>query len=156
MKLQKTVIAAAVLAVATLTANADPKDWIGKPLPDLKVTYLATAPNLKGKPAIVEFWATWCPPCRASIPHLNKIHGKYKDKGLVVVGITDEDKETVTKFQKNVPMEYSVAIDKGGALGKGFGIKGIPHAFIVGKDGKIVWAGHPMSMKEADVEKVLN
>ncbi len=155
MKIHQTIIAAAVLAVTSLTASAAPKDWIGKQLPDLKVTYLAATPDLKGKPAIVEFWATWCPPCRASIPHLNELHKKFKDKGLAVVGITDEDKQTVTKFQKGVPMDYSVAMDKGGKLSKDFGIRGIPHAFIVGKDGKIVWEGHPMTMKEADIEKVL-
>lgn len=155
MKIHKTLIAAAIIAIGSLTAEAAPKDWVGKSLPELKLTYIGAAADLKGKPAIVEFWATWCPPCRASIPHLNEINKKFKDKGLVIVGVTDEDQATVTNFQKKMPMDYNVAMDKDGKLSKEFGVSGIPHAFIVDKAGKIVWEGHPMRMKEADVEKVL-
>jgi thiol-disulfide isomerase/thioredoxin len=148
-------VAAAALFAGSLTLTAAPKEWVGKELPALGVDYQAKAPDLKGKPVIVEFWATWCPPCRKSIPHLNEINKKFKDKGLIIVGITDEDKATVEGFQKTTPMEYSVAFDKGNKLGEKFGITGIPHAFIVGKDGKIAWEGHPMQMTEADIEKVL-
>ena len=146
--------AAAFSLTANVTAFAAPEEWVGKELPALGVTFLGTQPDLKGKAAIVEFWATWCPPCRASIPHLNEINKKFKDKGLVVVGITDEKKETVEKFQKTLPMEYNVAIG-GAEIEKKIGINGIPHAFIVGKDGKVVWQGHPMQLKDADIEKAL-
>jgi thiol-disulfide isomerase/thioredoxin len=146
--------AAAALFAGSLTLTAAPKDWVGKELPALGVEYLSKAPELKGKPVIVEFWATWCPPCRTSIPHLNELNKKFKDKGLVIVGVTDEDKATVDDFQKKLPMDYSVALDKGG-LGQKFGIQGIPHAFVVGKDGKILWEGHPMALKEAEIEKAL-
>jgi thiol-disulfide isomerase/thioredoxin len=146
--------AAAFSLAANVTAFASPEEWVGKELPALGVTFLGTPPELKGKAAIVEFWATWCPPCRASIPHLNEINKKFKDKGLVVIGISDEPKETVEKFRKGLPMEYNVAVG-GAAIEKKFGINGIPHAFIVGKDGKIVWHGHPMQLKDADIEKVL-
>jgi thiol-disulfide isomerase/thioredoxin len=145
---------AAVILAGSVSLQAAPKDWVGKELPDLKVDYLSKAPDLKGKPVVVEFWATWCPPCRVSIPHLNDLNKKFKDKGLVIVGISDEDKATVEGFQKSTPMDYSVALDKGG-LGKKFGISGIPHAFVVGKDGKIVWEGHPMRLTEAEIEKAL-
>lgn len=154
MKLHHSLIAAALLAFSACTGQAAPKDWVGKELPDLGVEYVDKAPELKGKPAIVEFWATWCPPCRKSIPHLNELNKKFSSQGLVVVGITDEDKKKVEEFRKTTPMEYSVALDKKG-LGEKFGITGIPHAFVVGKDGKIVWEGHPMQLKEADIEKAL-
>ena len=146
--------AAAVFAAATATSLAAPKDWVGKELPALAVEYLDAKPDTKGKPTIVEFWATWCPPCRASIPHLNAINKKFKEKGLVIVGISDEKKEDVEKFRKGLPMEYTVAIG-GAALEKTLGISGIPHAFIVGKDGKVVWEGHPMRLTDAEIEKVL-
>src|SRR5438132_6811939 len=87
------------------TANAQlvvPK--AGDPLPTLALNYLGKQPELSGKPVLVEFWATWCPPCRKSIPHLNQIYAKYKSQGLVIVGITDEDETTVKKFQQQVPM----------------------------------------------------
>ena len=146
--------AAAFAATFTFTSFAAPKDWVGKELPSLSVQFLGAKPDIKGKPAIVEFWATWCPPCRASIPHLNEINKKFKDKGLVVIGISDEDKGTVEKFRKGLPMDYNVAVG-GAEVEKKFGINGIPHAFIVGKDGKIVWEGHPMQLADAEIEKVL-
>ena len=155
MKLHQTLIITAAIALASnFTACAEPKEWVGKELPELGVNFLGTAPEFKGKATIVEFWATWCPPCRASIPHLNEINKKFKDKGLVVIGITDEKQDIVEKFQKTLPMEYSVAVG-GAAIEKKFGINGIPHAFVVGKDGKIVWEGHPMQLTEDVIEKAL-
>ena len=155
MKLHRALIlAASIAAASTFTAFAEPKEWVGKELPALGVNYLGTAPEFKGKATIVEFWATWCPPCRASIPHLNEINKKFKDKGLVVIGISDETKEKVEKFQKDVPMEYHVAVG-GAAIEKTFGINGIPHAFVVGKDGKIAWEGHPMKLTEDVIKKAL-
>jgi thiol-disulfide isomerase/thioredoxin len=143
------------LIALTTASFAAPADWVGKELPALGVQYLDPAPELKGKPAIVEFWATWCPPCRKSIPHLNEINSKYKAKGLNIIGISDEDQPTVEKFRKTLPMEYTVALDKGGELAQKFGITGIPQAFIVDKSGKIVWQGHPMELKESTIEEVL-
>jgi hypothetical protein len=60
----------------------------------------------------------------------------------------------VEKFQKTLPMEYHVAIG-GSAIEKKVGISGIPHAFLVGKDGKVVWEGHPMRLTDAEIEKAL-
>ena len=156
MKKYLALFAAVALASGlTQSYTAAPKDWVGKELPALGVEYMDKAPELKGHAAIVEFWATWCPPCRQSIPHLNELNKKFKDKGLVVIGITDEDKATVEKFRKGTPMEYNVATDKGGKLSQQFGINGIPQAFIIGKDGKILWEGHPMQLKEAAIENAL-
>ena len=154
MKLHHLLIAAAVIAFSACTGQAAPKDWIGKELPQLGVDYIDKNPDLKGKPAIVEFWATWCPPCRATIPHLNDINKKYQDKGLVVIGITNEDKATVQKFRKSTPMEYNVAIDKKD-IGEKLGVSGIPHAFLVDKGGKIVWEGHPAQLNDAEIEKIV-
>jgi thiol-disulfide isomerase/thioredoxin len=99
---------------------------------------------------VVEFWATWCPPCRRSIPHLTEIQKKFKDKGVVVVGVSDEAPATVKPFVQKMAgqMDYTVAIDDGRKSNRGYmlayGQNGIPHSFIVGKDGKVVWEGHPM------------
>lgn len=130
-------------------------DMVGQKLPNLTLNYVGTKPDIEGKPLLLEFWATWCPPCRQSIPHLNEIYAKYKDRGLVVVGVTDEPNAVIRKFQKDVPMDYAVATDTDGQLGEKMDISSIPHAFLVGKDGKIVWDGHPMEMREEDIEKIL-
>ena len=131
------------------------KSIVGQPLPNLSVQWLDKKPETEGKPMIVEFWATWCPPCRASIPHLNEIYAKYKDKGLQIVGITDEDRAKIKKFEKEVPIEYAVGLDANGKYAKPFGIQGIPHAVLVDKTGKVVWEGHPMSLKESQIEELL-
>ena len=95
----------------------------GEQLPALALNYLGKQPELAGKPLLVEFWATWCPPCRKSIPHLNEIYSKYKAQGLQIVGITDEDEATVKKFQKQIPMDYNVAINTPGSIYEEFGIQ---------------------------------
>jgi thiol-disulfide isomerase/thioredoxin len=104
---------------------------------------------------VVEFWATWCPPCRASIPHLTKLQAQYKDK-ITIIGVSvDKDpaqkvKEFVDK--KGETMEYTVAYEAEGKVSKAysraFGQEGIPHAFIVDRQGKITWVGHPMTMDD--------
>jgi len=128
----------------------------GEQLPVLALNYLGKQPELAGKPLLVEFWATWCPPCRKSIPHLNEIYSKYKAQGLQIVGITDEDEATVKKFQKQIPMDYNVAINTPGSIYEEFGIQAIPTAFLVDKSGKIVWTGHPMELSETEIQSVLN
>lgn len=121
-----------------------------------------------GKAYIVEFWATWCGPCRVSIPHLNELHGKFKDKGLIVIGqdCWENDEKLVEPFVKKMgeKMTYRVALDDKSADKKGAmavnwmqaaGQEGIPTAFIVNKQGKIVWINHPMELTEKLLEDVL-
>ncbi|KAI9140332.1 thioredoxin-like protein [Paraphysoderma sedebokerense] len=102
---------------------------------------------------VVEFWATWCPPCRQSIPHLNKIHEKYKTdrKNVVVVGITNEDDEKRVRSFINSPstrISYSVALDSSFQAYKHLvdrsGSRGIPTAFILSPDNVVKWVGHPL------------
>src|SRR3984893_12883299 len=128
----------------------------GEQLPALALNYLGKQPELSGKPLLVEFWATWCPPCRKSIPHLNEIYAKYKAQGLQVIGITDENEAIVEKFQKQIPMDYDVAINTPQTVSHQFGIQAIPTAFLVDKSGKIVWTGHPMELSETEIQSVLN
>jgi len=113
----------------------------------------------KGKKVVVvEFWATWCGPCRVSIPHLTQLQKKYENRGVVVVGVSDEDSATVRPFvnQQGDTMNYTVAIDRGrqtsAAYMERYGQNGIPHAFVVDKDGRVAWHGHPMS----GLERVLD
>ncbi len=110
---------------------------------------------------VLEFWATWCGPCRTSIPHLSAMQAKYKDKGVVVVGISDEDAERVRPYVEDMgeSMEYTIAVDKNSATSRsymgGFGVNGIPHAFVIDKGGRIVWSGHPMSGLEQIVDQLI-
>ncbi len=108
---------------------------------------------------VVEFWATWCPPCRTSIPHLTDLQNKFKDRGVSVIGVTNEDLDTVERFVTKMgdKMNYAVAVDKGGTSKEymdRFKVRGIPHAFVL-KDGKIAWHGHPMTGLEEAIEESL-
>lgn len=101
---------------------------------------------------VVEFWATWCGPCRVSIPHLSELQKKYKDKGVVVVGVSNETEAVVRSYaeKQGDQMGYAVAVDKQNNTVQRymdeFGVKGIPHAFVIDLDGRIAWHGHPMAL----------
>jgi len=143
-----------------------PATQLGDAAPALQV-----ARWVKGKPVdlkagrgkqvfVIEFWATWCPPCRKAIPHLSEIQKKYKDKGVVVVGITEEEPDVVQPFVKEAGdnMAYTIAVDRDGAMDKAymeaFGIDGIPHAFIVDREGRIAWHGHPETGMDKALEEI--
>lgn len=143
-----------LLGIQNVTATAS-KDNVGTTVKVEKLKFRGKDPVVTGKPLIVEFWATWCPPCRKSIPHLNEVYKKYKDRGLEIIGVTDEDSSTVSSFVKDVPIDYPVAFDANGKFAKPFGIRGIPHAMILDKTGKVVWEGHPMSLQDSQIEAVL-
>ena len=113
-----------------------------------------------GKVYVVEFWATWCPPCLKSIPHLTELQEKYKDR-VTVVGVSQEETGVVKTFVGNQgdKMDYTVAVDAVGGVSKGymtaFRQGGIPTAFVVDAKGRIVWHGHPLGDLETVLDQVL-
>ena len=119
-----------------------------------------------GKVYVVEFWATWCGPCLASMPHLAEIQDRHSGD-LTVISVSDEDPETVEKFLdrekgdttfRAITAAYSLTTDPDQSVNKDYmkaaGQNGIPTAFIVGKTGEIEWIGHPMRIDEP-VAKVI-
>src|SRR6185436_12047847 len=162
----------AAVALATTASAEEVKLKVGDPAPKLQVAKWVQGNSVKefesGKTYIVEFWATWCGPCRVSIPHLNEMHEKFKDKDLVVIGqdVWERDESLVAPFVKKMgeKMTYRVALDdksveKDGAMAatwmKAAGQSGIPTAFIVNQEGKIAWIGHPMGLDESVIADVL-
>ena len=101
------------------------------------------------KPVVVELWATWCPPCRTSIPHIDKLYRAH-GKDIDFVGVTNEtDVKALEKFVGDMgdTMSYPVAMDSAGAVGRTMPVQGIPTAFIFVKGGQCVWQGHPSGLE---------
>jgi thiol-disulfide isomerase/thioredoxin len=157
------LVTAVLLGWAVLPAAAGQLD-VGDPAPKLAVKEFIKGEPVKdlekGKVYVVEFWATWCGPCRATIPHLTEMQKKYKDVVFIGVSAFEHDPKGVQPFVKEMggKMDYRVAVDDvaagakpaDGAMAKNWMVAaaqdGIPTAFIVNADGKVAWIGHPMEM----------
>lgn len=142
----KKILAITVLFFTTITFSQQKRLWaksfINKKAPEIVVgEWLTDAPETKGKFVLIDFWATWCAPCKRLIPELNHFQKKFKND-LVVIGISDEKKSKVTGFKKH-PIEYYSAIDTKKKLKNIYQVKGIPHCVIINPEGIVVWEGWP-------------
>ena len=97
-----------------------------------------TLSALRGKVVLVNFWATWCPPCRVEMPALDAIYRRFESQGLVILSISDEKPETVESFLSRTDYHPPVLIDAGGKVHKLFHVEGIPHTFVYNRKGKLV------------------
>jgi len=146
---------------------------IGSPAPAIDVEHWVSQGNGKfdkvtqfeeGKVYVIEFWATWCGPCIASMPHLADLQSNYADKGVQLISVSDEELDVVKSFLDRPVQQsqddqqtygkltsvYCLTTDPDRSVHTAYmeaaGQNGIPTAFIVGKDGRIEWIGHPMRM----------
>ncbi|HWR17806.1 MAG TPA: TlpA disulfide reductase family protein [Terriglobales bacterium] len=93
---------------------------------------------LKGKVVVVNFWATWCPPCNKELPDMQALYEQHKDKGLVVLAITDEDRAKIVPFVEKRKLTYPILLDNGRKVNDAFQIDGIPKTFVYDRQGKLV------------------
>jgi peroxiredoxin len=97
-----------------------------------------TLQQLRGKVVLVNFWATWCPPCRKEMPDLDKLYRRFKNQGFVVLAISDEDMSKVRPFIAQERVSYPVMLDPGRKVNEEFQVDGIPKSFVYDRDGKLV------------------
>lgn len=104
--------------------------------PYLNKNGVLTGQDLKGSVIYVDFWASWCGPCRASFPVLDKLYGQYKDKGFVVVGINQDDRlDDARTFMTRIPVGFPLIADPEHHLAEAFEVKGMPSAIIIDRKG---------------------
>jgi peroxiredoxin len=97
-----------------------------------------TLHDLRGQVVLVNFWATWCPPCRSEMPDLNALYNEFKDKGFVVLAISDEEADKVKSFIADNHFTYPVLLDPGRKVHEAYNVEGIPKSFVYDRDGKLM------------------
>jgi peroxiredoxin len=94
--------------------------------------------RLRGKVVLLNFWATWCPPCRKEMPDMQKLYTELGAKGFVVLAVSDEKRDVVEKFLADKHYTFPVLLDEGRKVHEGFDVEGIPKSFLFSREGKIV------------------
>ena len=137
------------------------EDKRGKAIPGFSVAkWLTTRPDPGTRLVALDFWATWCPPCRAAIPHVNELQEKY-GQDILFVGVSDEKEADFNAGMKKTKLKpadfrYSLALDPAAKLMKGFfKVRGIPHMAIFSPDGVVRWQGNPMQLQDEDIAKLV-
>lgn len=153
--------ALAALAPGTAWANGPE---VGKPAPALSLSKILQAPPdaqaswdaLRGKVVVLEFWATWCGPCRKSIPHWNELVDAFKGKPVQFLAISDENEQVVAGFLKQTPIHSWIGLDGvGQSMRDRYQIEGIPTTVLVNQTGMVVAVTHPMRLEPKYIEEVV-
>ena len=146
------VIASVSLSCAEVSYDFTLQDLEGKPI---------SLSDYKGKVVFIDFWASWCPPCRLSIPYVEKLYEQYKDnENFVVLGINlQESKDDITKFMKKQKMNYPVLLSDNKVISN-YKISSIPRFFLIDKNGDVYnkYVGFAPGVEELwqkDIEKLL-
>jgi len=110
--------------------------------------------DFKGKPVIVNFWATWCGPCKEELPVFQKMWNKYKDKDIAFIGIdVMDDRSNAAEFVKNNDITYTILYDQQGEISSKYKVVALPATFFIDKEGKIAVKNYGPFIGEEGVKK---
>jgi thiol-disulfide isomerase/thioredoxin len=131
------VIVAAILGLLTVAARADLKP--GDAFPSLTAAGLSgQLPATEGRVVLVDFWASWCAPCKASFPAYSRLQSDYAGRGLVIVAVSvDEDATAYERFVKNLHPQFVTVHDKAQQLVRQVKVPAMPTCYLIGRDGKV-------------------
>jgi pimeloyl-ACP methyl ester carboxylesterase len=135
-------------------------DFMGKTPPAWTVKeYLnvkgGKPPDTKGKVVLYEFWTTWCGVCKRAIPQMIHIDQTFRKKGLAFISITYEEKPAVEKFLKTSKITYPVALDCDQETFRAYGVKGVPTAYVLDLNGRVIWNGQPEALTDDQMEDLM-
>ncbi|NPA41658.1 MAG: TlpA family protein disulfide reductase [Aquificae bacterium] len=130
------------MALFTNSQQAPPGLGKGKPAPDFKLKTLdgkeVSLSDYRGKVVLINFWATWCPPCREEMPLFESVYRKYKDKGFEILAIsTDASIDPVRKFVREFKLSFPILYDDKNVVNL-YSVQGLPTSFLIDREGKIV------------------
>ena len=141
-----TIALAASFAIGLLgQLKGPPGDRLpkGMALPDMTLPYVTGNPGdvslagLKGKPLVLNFWASWCGPCKHELPVLKSLYHRYKNQDVVILGVTDDSPAHIRAVSAQNDLPYATVFDKRGRLGRRLGVRTIPFTVFVSKDGHV-------------------
>ena len=161
LKVILAIILTSAILIAGCAGEVNQTPRIGKPAPDFQFQSSEGQPtslsDLKGKPVLINFWATWCRPCRMEMPYLQQVYDEWQEKGLVVLAINiKESPSQVEEFMQSQGLSLPVLLDSQGKVASQYGIQAIPVTFFVDRDGIIQDIKFGPFQSKAEIESSLD
>lgn len=130
-----------------MAENKAPEARLNTPQGEIKLS------DLKGQVIYLDFWASWCGPCRKSFPWMNTLQSQYKDKGLKIIGVNlDSEPEKADQFLSKVPADFTIAMDPEGKIAELFQVKGMPTSYLIDRQGNLRL--QHIGFRQKDTEKL--